>query len=225
MQESTELFERRTTADVVFEQLYGEIASLELLPGTKLSEADVARRFGVSRQPVREALSRLGNLELVLVRPQRATIVRGFSLQRVAYARFVRLAIELEVITQACAVWDASCTSALQRNLDLQHKILETEPEQFHSLDLRFHLLICELAGCPLAAEAITECRQKIDRLCTLSLARQSEAATLLADHEKLAKALQAKSVDRALAITRQHLSRLDSTIKEIHSEHSEYFE
>ena len=71
MRENTGTFERRTTADVVFEQLHREIASLTLLPGTKLSEAEVARRFGVSRQPVREAFSRLGNLELLLVRPQK----------------------------------------------------------------------------------------------------------------------------------------------------------
>ena len=37
---------------VVFDQLHDEIVSLKLLPGTKLSEVDVARRFGVSRQPV-----------------------------------------------------------------------------------------------------------------------------------------------------------------------------
>lgn len=225
MQEITKLFERRTTADVVFEQLQKEIASLELLPGTKLSEAEVARRFGVSRQPVREAFSRLGNQELLLVRPQKATVVRGFSLQRVAHARFVRLAVELEVIQQACTIWDASRTETLQHNLQQQQQVLDEEPDQFHTLDFQFHKLICELGGCPLAVEAIAECRQKIDRLCTLSLARQSEAATLLDDHKKLARALKAKSAERATAIVRQHLSRLDSTIKEIHVTHSNYFE
>jgi len=79
MAEMTTMFERRTTADVVFEHLQQEITSLELRPGTKLSEVDVARRFDVSRQPVREAFSRLSNLDLLLVRPQRATVVRGFS--------------------------------------------------------------------------------------------------------------------------------------------------
>jgi len=225
MQKITKMFERRTTADVVFERLHSEITSLELLPGTKLSEAEVARRFGVSRQPVREAFSRLGNDELLLVRPQKATVVRGFSLQRVAHARFVRLAVEVEVITQACSVWNASNAKKLQRNLQLQQQVLATEPEQFHTLDLQFHKLICELGGCPLAIEAIAECRQKIERLCALSLARQSEAATLLDDHKKLAAALKAKSTERAIAITRKHLSRLDSTIDDIHRTHSEYFE
>lgn len=81
------MIERRTTADVVFERLRDEIVSLELLPGTKLSEIDVAKRFDISRQPVSDAFSRLGNLELLLVRPQKATVVRGFSMERVAHAR------------------------------------------------------------------------------------------------------------------------------------------
>ncbi len=224
-QELTNTFERRTTADVVFERLHREIVSLELLPGTKLSEAEVARRLGVSRQPVREAFSRLGNLELVLVRPQKATVVRGFSMERVAYARFVRLAVELEVVTQACEVWSASSAKVIERNLEQQKNVVESSHEDFHVLDNQFHRLICELGGCPLAIEAITHCRQKIDRLCSLSLVRQSEAAILLDDHMQLAAALKSRSTENAIKITRTHLGRLDSTIYEIHQTHAEYFE
>ena len=151
--------------------------------------------------------------------------MRGFSLERVEHARFIRLAVELEVITQACAVWDAANADILQKNIELQRQALVTEPKQFHSLDFQFHKEICELGGCPRAIDAIAECRQKIDRLCTLSLARESEATTLLEDHIALADALRTKSVERALAITRQHLGRLDSTIEEIHLTHADYFE
>ncbi len=101
MLELAELHERRTTTDVVFDQLFEEITSLKLLPGTKLSEADVARRFGVSRQPIRDAFNRLCNLELLVIRPQKATKVRGFSMPHIAHARFIRLAVELEVIRRA----------------------------------------------------------------------------------------------------------------------------
>ena len=77
---------RRTTTDAVYEKLHEEIVTLEILPGTKLSEAEVARRFGVSRQPVRNAFTKLGNDELLLLRPQKTTKVRGFSMDRVALA-------------------------------------------------------------------------------------------------------------------------------------------
>ncbi len=226
MQEIAQVFERRTATDVVFDQLLEEIVSLKLLPGTKLSEVEVARRFGVSRQPVRDAFSRLDNLDLLLIRPQKATEVRGFSLPRIAHARFVRLAIELETVQRACSVWTASHSEVLDQNLDQQYQAIENgKPERFHRLDYRFHKLICELSGYPLAFETIEDCKRKVDRLCVLSLGRTREASILLEDHRELARALSDGSVEKAIAVTRRHLSRLDDTIAEIHRTHSDYFE
>ncbi|WP_146343832.1 GntR family transcriptional regulator [Phaeobacter marinintestinus] len=226
MQEKADVFERRTTADVVFDQLYDDIVSLKMLPGAKLSEADIARRFGVSRQPVRDAFNRLGNLDLLLIRPQRATEIRGFSMERVQHARFVRLAVEVEVVRRACSVWDDARADILDRNLTEQQNVIDAgQPEKFHGLDYQFHKLISELGGYPLAFETIQECKQKIDRLCVLSLGRASEAALLLEDHRALAHALKAGNTDDATAIIRQHLGRLDDTITEIHQKHSDYFE
>ena len=115
MQELAGVFERRTTTDVVFDQLHEEIVSLEVLPGTKLSEADVARRFGVSRQPVRDAFARLENLDLLLIRPQKATEVRGFSMQRIAHARIVRLAVELDPWTNTVPMGGRSPSKSRMR--------------------------------------------------------------------------------------------------------------
>lgn len=226
MQELVRAFERRTATDVVFDQLHDDIVTLKILPGTKLSETEVAGRFGVSRQPVRDAFSRLENLDLLLIRPQKATEVRGFSLQRVAHARFVRLAIELEVIQHACSVWTSEHAQTLEKNLIQQQQSVEAElPDQFHGLDYEFHKLICDLAGLPMAFETILECKKKVDRLCILSFDRANESATLLEDHRKLAHAIETGSAEKAVAIARQHLGRLDGTIRDIHSAHPEYFE
>jgi len=226
MLETADLLERRTTTDVVFDTLHEDIVSLKLLPGTKLSETEVARSFGVSRQPVRDAFNRLANLDLLLIRPQKATEVRGFSMERIAHARFVRLAVELEVIRRACAVWDDSRAEILKRNLDQQQQAIETgQPETFHAQDQEFHKLICKLGGCPMTIQTIEECKQKVDRLCMLGLGSEREAATLLEDHRKLARALGSGSAEEATAIARQHLDRLDDIIAEIQRTHSEYFE
>jgi DNA-binding GntR family transcriptional regulator len=226
MLETVDRVHRRTTTDVVFDTLHEEIASLKLLPGTKLSEAEVSRRFDVSRQPVRDAFNRLANLDLMLIRPQKASEVRGFSMERIAQARFVRLAVELEVICSACAVWDDRRATVVQKNLDQQQRAIDSdEIDSFHQLDQKFHRLICELGGCPLAIETIEECKQKVDRLCLLSLGRSHEASTLLDDHRKLADALKARSVAKSTRIVRQHMSRLDDIITEIRQDHSDYFE
>lgn len=220
------VFERRTSADVVFDFLRGEIVSNRLPPGTKISEVDIAARFGVSRQPVRDAFSRLANQDLLLIRPQRSTEVRKFSLAKVSQARFVRLAVELEVVKRACAVWDDSCATKVQENLAGQRRAIDDgHLEGFHELDYNFHKLICELSGNGMMFETIQHYKAKIDRLCMLSLEEASEAADLLQDHLQMTDAIMAGKVDDAEQVVRLHLSRLDETIRGILEEHADFFE
>ncbi len=226
MQELSFKYERKTSTDTVFETLYHEITSLKLLPGTKLPETEVARRFDVSRQPVRDAFGRLSNLELVQVRPQKATEVRGFSLERIARAQFTRLAVEIEVMREACAVWNDSLAAKLQLNLDQQQTAINNDNQKdFHTLDGQFHMLLCELGGCPAAIEVVSQCRQKVDRLCMLNIGPEKATTTLLEDHQKIADALKRQSVEDATAVARVHLHRLDGTIAHVHKHYAQYFE
>ncbi len=226
MDDSIELVAPRSTADAVFDRLYNEIVTLKLLPGSKMSEAEVGRRLGVSRQPVRDAFKRLGNLDLLEIRPQRATVVRRFSMDEIANTRFLRLAVELEVIEQACAIWDDSKTHALEANLAKQEQVLNAgETDHFHQLDYGFHKLICALAAHPKAFETINQCKRKLDRLCVLSLFEDHAAPHVLHDHYQIAAALSARDVAQARDLTRHHVGRLDATIAEIHKTHAEYFQ
>lgn len=219
--------DRRTLASQVFDQLYAEIVSLKLLPGTKLSEVEVARKFGVSPQPVRDAFHRLRDIDFLRVQPQRATVVRGFSLSRIEDARFIRLGVELEVMRRACAVWDESRAAKLQKNLDRQKRCVNAiDSEGMQSLDYEFHRLICELGGCPRAFLAIKQQKQKMDRLCALEYDRRvKEHRTILSDHQSIADALKTNSVDQVSTVARQHLDGLDETIEYIHANHTEFFE
>lgn len=222
-----EITERRTTTDQVFDQILEEITSLKLRPGTKLSEVDVARRFGVSRQPVRDAFNRLNGMDLLLVRPQKATEVRGFSLSRIEDARFIRLAVELEVLRRACKVWDETRAKRLQRNLNAQYRCVKaTDLDRLRELDYEFHWLISELAGCPNAFSTIKQQKQKVDRLCFLEYDRKvKELASVFEDHRNIAEALESKSVPKVETAARKHLAHLDETIEYIHSVHPEFFE
>lgn len=221
-----DVIERRTAADVVFDHLRGEIVSNALPPGTKISEVDVATRFGVSRQPVRDAFSRLANYDLLLIRPQKPTEVRKFSLAKVTQARFVRLAVELEVVRTACADWDDQRTTTMQENLALQMVATDVgDIERFHELDYEFHKKICELSGNAMMFETIQFYKAKIDRLCMLSLDEPSEAKDLLQDHRDLVDAIRAGKSTTAEKVIRRHLSRLDGTIHQIREEHTDFFE
>ncbi|WP_298838240.1 GntR family transcriptional regulator [uncultured Roseobacter sp.] len=218
--------ERTTSSDVVFDELFGRITRLELLPGTKISETDVAKSFGYSRQPVREAFTRLANLNLLLVRPQRATVVRPFSRRLIANARFVRAAIELEVVRLAASDRDRSVDAALKSNLREQGgAVADGDVSRFHDLDYQFHRLLCASARQAFAFDIIAENKAQVDRLCMLALTSKEAMDVLYEDHTKLLKALFGGDAQAADDVLRVHLDRLTPTIDAIYTTHNAYFD
>lgn len=218
--------ERRTSADDVFDHLHSEIVSLRILPGTKMSEVEVAGQFGISRQPVRDAFIRLANLGLLLIRPQKATVVRKFSMSEIARARFVRLAVESEILRQACAIQDTPSLARIARNLDQQKQaIARGNTQRFHDLDYEFHRLLCVAAQRENVFETIAECKSQVDRLCILSLSESDEMRTLYQDHLDIQSALVEGNVKEIVHAIQRHLGRLDSTVDAIRKDHADYFE
>ncbi len=222
----TDVLDRSTGSDLVFEQLFERITKLDLLPGTKISETEVAKSFGYSRQPVREAFSRLANLNLLLVRPQRATVVRHFSRRLIANARFVRTAIELEVVRTACKSRDTSVDAGLKANLREQQKAVAAEDaDRFHELDYQFHRQLCLSARQEFSFEIIAANKAQVDRLCTLSLTNKQAMTSLVEDHEQMLEAILAGNSDEADRVLRIHLDRLTPTIEALYTTHRTYFD
>lgn len=226
MAPSTHLSDRRTTVDTIFEYLHEEIVSLRLLPGDKISEADVASQFGVSRQPVRDAFSRLANRDLLLIRPQRATEVKRFSAREIEKSRFIRAAIETEVLRRAAEHCDAQGAATLDNAITLQEDALANhDVEGFGALDYTFHQNLCLIAKADFAFDVILEEKSKVDRLCVLALSKETRMPELIEDHRKIAAAIKANDAQAAIDAGMRHLSRLDETIEKISRTNANYFE
>lgn len=226
MAQVTQLGARRTSVDDIFDRLREDILTLRLRPGDKLSEADVAAQFDVSRQPVRDAFSRLANLDLLLIRPQRATEVKRFSMREIVKSRFVRAAIEAEVLRRAAALCDAQGGDLLDDALSLQDQaIKEGDVEKFGTLDYAFHQTICQIAQVEFAFDIIMAEKSKVDRLCLLSLSKENRMPDLLLDHQALAQAVKTHDAEKAVEVGMLHLARLDDTIEAISATNADYFE
>lgn len=218
--------ERQTSADLVFGKLYDDIVGLTLLPGTRISEVEVAKRFDLSRQPIREAFGRLSRMGLIKVSPQRPTVVRHFSLDDIQNARFIRTAIEADVVRLACKDRDTDVDAAVDANIAAQEKaVSQGDAEQWHQLDYDFHRLLCRGARSEFAFELIAASKRQVDRLCVLSLTSQSAMETLLKDHLELLAAMRAGNRSKADKALRRHLDRLTPTIKSVYEKHPDYFE
>lgn len=226
MVQQNALGERRTSVDAVFDFLYGEILSLNLRPGDKISEAEIAAKFGVSRQPVRDAFSRLANLDLLLIRPQRATEVKRFSTREITKSRFVRAAVEKEVLLRAAHNCDAQGAASLDAAIAAQEKSIEDRNvEGFGALDYEFHKTLCAIAEAEFAFDVITTEKSKVDRLCMLGLSKEDRMPELVADHRAIADAIKAHDAETAIKAGMLHLSRLDATIERISAINASYFE
>lgn len=220
------LKERRTAADAVFDHLYNQIISLGVMPGTKMSEAEVADQFGVSRQPVRDAFTRLGSMQLLHVQPQKATIVQKFSVSGIKTARLVRLGIELEILRLAVENWSQDWHETFARNLAQQDTaVRQDDTARFHALDAEFHKIISQVAGEPEAFELALQKKVLVDRICVLSLKQADEMAVLVKDHQAIFAAMSSGDVAAAQASFREHLTRIDKTIDKVRESHSQFFE
>lgn len=218
-----ETVQRPSIADQVFDTLYDQVLALELPPGTKLSEAEVAKRLDVSRQPVRDAFWRLSQLGFLLIRPQRATTVSRICAADVFKARFIRTAIEVETMRRACNELSDAHLAELDQLLNEQKDaIARGDKSRFHSLDDEFHRRVCEQLGVGFCWEVIREKKAHTDRVRFLSLGFASQTA--LDDHVDILNAVRARDPDRAEAAIRLHLGRIEPLVERLREENHEWF-
>jgi DNA-binding GntR family transcriptional regulator len=213
---------RPSVADQVFDELRRQILTLELAPGTKLSEVDVATQMGVSRQPVRDAFYRLSKLGFLLIRPQRSTTVTLISEAAVMQARFVRTALEIETVRAAPPPHRRRHRRARRADRGAAPAMEAADKPLFHALDDRFHMEICDRAGLGFVWDLVAERKAHTDRVRMLSLAFASRLAW--EDHLAIMAALRARDADAAADAIRTHLSRIKDQIEIIRAQNHSWF-
>lgn len=218
-----DILNRPSVADQVFSELHRQVLSLELPPGAKISEVDIAKALGVSRQPVRDAFYRLSKMGFLVIRPQRATTVSLISAEAVMRARFIRTALEVETVRAAAGSLSSADIDALQTILDEQDQAVTAQDKPlFHRLDDRFHREICARAGKDFAWELIAENKGHMDRVRMLSLSFASRMAW--SDHVAILEALRRGNPDDAANSMRDHLSRIREQIDKIRQMNHSWF-
>ncbi|NDR59099.1 GntR family transcriptional regulator [Aliiruegeria sabulilitoris] len=214
---------RPSVADQVFQELHKQIVWLTLPPGARLSEVEVSKVLGVSRQPVRDAFYRLSQLGFLEIRPQRATRVSLISVDAVLQARFVRTALEVEIVRAACGSISETWKKRLNDNLAQQEDaVRKDDRNRFHQLDDAFHEMLCLLSDHAFAWQIIQESKAHLDRVRLLSLSFNQQFT--LEEHRGLVAALLEGDADGAEKRMRDHLSRLYHEINRIRSENPDYF-
>jgi len=207
-------------------ELRAAIVRLELPPGTRLTEQDIANRFGVSRQPVREAFISLDRAGLLSVRAQRGTMVVRISRERMVAARFVREAVESAVARQCCRGFDAAIRRELEENLDIQERVAgRADRERFTRLDEDFHWALARGCGMPTVWDALTDIKAHMDRVCHLTIPDTASMRPLVDQHRAIMQAIDAKDADAAEAAMRHHLTEILRALPRVEADNPDLFE
>jgi len=198
---------RVTRAEELRLQLADEIVCGLLPPGAALDETEIARRFGVSRTPVREALRQLAASGLIDARAHRGAVVARPSVERLA-GMFEAMA-ELEAI---CAGFAAERMAPADRQaLEAIHEELRVlsytgNPDRFHEVNERFHNAIYAGSKNGYVAEITLATRVRVQPFRRAQFRNLGRLAKSHAEHDRVVIAILRGDKSGAAAAMRAHI-------------------
>lgn len=202
------------------------IINCTFVPGQRLVDKDIADKFGVSKQPVREALSKLAESGLLKILPQRGTFVMKISQQEVENGQFIREAVEIAVVRRAAAIIDDEYINRIYKNLDGQMMASgRGDTPYFLTLDEEFHSLLAMSIGCASAWNAIENIKANMDRVRYLSLEEISPLEMLIEQHAKIADGIKSKDPVQAELAVKKHLHEIFLSLTPITEKNPEWFD
>ncbi|MFD1197936.1 FadR/GntR family transcriptional regulator [Brucella gallinifaecis] len=220
---NTSPINRKSAAEIVFEDIRSAIANEQLTVGTRLpSEAQLAEKYSVSRPIIREALRSLQTLGLTHTRTGSGTYVLkttpGTELSYGVYS--ARDLIEARPFIEVPAAgWAAirHTEAQMAKLFDLCNRMeKQTDTHKWVLLDTQFHSMIALASGNAMFAKIVADARN--------ALSRQSELVNLMADrreasnieHRQIADAIKSHSEEQARLAMQNHLGQVKLAITTI---------
>lgn len=195
-------------ADAVYATLREAIISGLLRPGDNLIEEHIARQFGVSRTPVREALLRLEAEHLARRIPRRGLVVHTISEHQVLEVYTVRTALDsLAARLAASEALPAEIAHLRWINQRLAEAVAQDDDASMSDLTTEFHLALARAAHNGILLHFTEQIHGWVMRLGTTTFAYPGRPALGLEEHERLIEALTAHDPEAAERVARQHMA------------------
>lgn len=207
---------QRTLADQVYEALVNAIITGELAPGSKISEPELARRFGMSRGPLREAIRRLEARRLVtrtahvgarVVKLDRDVLIEMFMVREALEGMAARLAAERmedREIEELETLLDSHAEA-------LRHGRIYYQREY----DWDFHYRIVVGARSPMIEEVLCGDLYQLVKLYRYQhSSNPGRAERALTEHRRVVAALKDRDAELAELLMRRHISTARSVLQ-----------
>ena len=202
---------RASGSSRIYEKLRDEILSLTLRPGAPLDEVSLGRRFKLSRSPVREALIRLAGEKLVIILPNRSTVVAPFDLE--AAPRHMD-ALELMQRTTHRLAALLRTEQDLVRIQEAQQRFKAANEQRDVTAMIEsnrdYHMAIAEAGGNPYFTSLYTRLLDEGRRMLHLHFAIEAERDALddksvVAEHAAITRAIKQRDADLTEQLALDH--------------------
>ena len=208
--------DEQSLADQAYYAIREWIVTLDLAPGSVVSERELMGRLGLGRTPVREALRDLAREQLVDVFPRRGMFVSGVDVGDIAGLSEVRLVLETEAARLGA---ERRNETDLEETAALLEELARTSVEQGErrliDLDQRIHRHVARCAHNPFLEATLEQYYVLALRIWFLALERVA-LDEAIAEHHAILDAIRDGDSDRAEEVMRAHVVSFERAIRAV---------
>ena len=157
-----------TLTDNIYQALKDDILELRLKPGEKVSEVSLSNRFQVSRAPIRQALAKLAQEELIIIKPQIGTIVSSIPEAKILEILQIRLLLEPYAAEEAAKKINKEDLELLKesfRRFEASFLRNEESKKIYFETDSQLHRIIWKSCGNSEIKNILENYRNEINRI------------------------------------------------------------
>lgn len=208
---------RKGTTGSIYQTLRQSIMNLELYPGSRVTETELAQHFGVSRTPVREALQRLAVEGYLTIRPKHGCYIRQLDVFELAEYYDVRVGLELEGIALMGQRTPYREVAQLAEDWDPQQaRYGMSGSEEFKDAEELFHIRLAELCGNPILVQYLRDVNNHIRIVRRLGLPDQDSVMQTYREHHEICQRILANDLDGATVMLRAHIHESQAKSREV---------
>ena len=205
---------RSSLVDQVHSFIIKRIQRREILPRDRLNIEELAKEFGVSRTPVREAIRKLELEGLVLMIPRRGAEVARISEKSLKDVLEVRRSLEELAIELACQRMTEEDMQALEEaQKAFKAAIDQGDAMKIAETDEAYHDVIYHSTRNKRLVQILNNLREQMYRFRLEYIKDEDKRQILQLEHEKILAALRLRHMAEAKAVARGHIDNQEITV------------
>jgi DNA-binding GntR family transcriptional regulator len=202
-------------SDRVYKAIYSAVLDHRLAPGSRLREEELARTFAVSRTLVRQALHRLAQDGVIVLRPNRGAQVPEPTRRDGEHVFDARRVVECEVVRRLAGKLSAEQLAELRELVAAEDRAVHAQHRQEAiRLSGEFHRRLAQLSGNPIFVRVLDELLPTTSLLMALYKA-PGEAMCVAHSHELLLQTLADGPAASAATEMRRHLNEIEQSLSQ----------